>query len=91
MLHPVCTFVGALVSLGNKRRSLLSRSGTVTDFFGPSRIPDSFIIVPEVEERHAIKPLVAQMLASLAVYRGIIRSATCRKRFCGWQIIVLGY
>ena len=30
-------------------------SGTVTDFFGPSRIPDSFIIiVPEMEERRAI-------------------------------------
>ena len=44
-------------------------SGTVPDLFAPSRIPDSFsyalaiIIVPEVEERRAIKPLVAQMLA----------------------------
>ena len=37
--------------------------GTVTDFIGPSRILDSFIIVPEVEERRAIKPLVAQRLA----------------------------
>ena len=44
-------------------------SGTVTDFFCPSRIPNSLIIVPEVEERRAIKPLVAQVLvASLAVY-----------------------
>ena len=34
-------------------------SGTVTDCFGPSRIPDSFIIVPEVEERGTIRPLVA--------------------------------
>ena len=38
-------------------------SGTVTDFFAQSRIPDSFI-VPEVEERHAIEPLVAQALVS---------------------------
>ena len=59
-------------------------SGTVTDFCAPSRIPDSFIIVPEVEERRTLKPLVAQVLASLAVYGGIIiRSATCLKRFCG--------
>ena len=57
-------------------------SGTVTDFFGPSRIPDNFIIVPEVEERRAIKPLVAQVLASLAVFGGIIRLATYPKRFC---------
>ena len=56
-------------------------SGTVTDFIGPSSIPDSFIIVPEVEERRAIKPLVAQMLASLGVYGGIIRLAACPKRF----------
>ena len=46
-------------------------SGTVTDFIGPFRIPDSFIIVPEVEERRAIKPLVAQRLALLGVYGGI--------------------
>ena len=58
-------------------------SGTVTDFFGLSRIPDSFIIVPEMEERRTISPLIAQVLASLAVYGGIIRSATCPKRFCG--------
>ena len=50
-------------------------SGTVTDFFAPSRIPDSFIIVPEVEERRTIvKPLVAQVLASLAVYAAIYLS-----------------
>ena len=48
-------------------------SGTVTDFFTPSRIPDSFIIVPEVEERRTIKPLVARVLALLAVYGGIVR------------------
>ena len=60
-------------------------SGTVTDFRGPSRIPDSFIIVPEVEERRAIKPLVAQMLASLGVDGGIIRLAACPKRFCDKQ------
>ena len=58
-------------------------SGTVTDFFTPSRIPDSFIIVPEVEERRTIKPLVARVLALLAVYGGIVRLATCPKRFCG--------
>ena len=58
-------------------------SGTVTDFFGLSRISDSFIIVPEMEERRTISPLVAQVLASLAVYGGIIRSATCPKRFYG--------
>ena len=49
-------------------------SGTVTDLFAPSRIPDSFTIVPEVEERHTIRPLVAQVLASLA---GIICLAAC--------------
>ena len=43
-----------------------------------------------MEERRTISPLVAQVLASLAVYGGIIRSATCPKRFCGYQIIVLG-
>ena len=56
-------------------------SGTVTDFFCPSLIPDSFIIVPEVEERCTIEPLVAQVLASLAVYRAfvlIMRLAACR-------------
>ena len=58
--------------------------GTVTDFFAPSGIPDSFIIVPEVEERRTIKTLVTQVLnASLAVYGGIIRSATRPKRYCG--------
>ena len=57
-------------------------SGTVTDFIGLSRIPDSFIIVPEVEERRAIKPLVAQILASLRVHGGIIRLAACPKRLC---------
>ena len=45
-------------------------SGTVTDFFGPSRIPDNFIIVLEMEQRRAIKPLVAQVLGLFAVYRG---------------------
>ena len=55
------------------------------DFFGPSRIPDSFIIVQEVEEHRAIKPLVAQMLASLGVYGGIIHLAACPKHFCGKQ------
>ena len=59
-------------------------SGTVTDFFGPHRIPDSLIIVLEVEERHAIEPLVAQVLALLGVYGGsIISLAVCPKRFCG--------
>ena len=52
-------------------------SGTVTDFFAPSRIPDSFIIDPEVEHRLPIKPLVAQVLALLAVYGGIIPLAAC--------------
>ena len=56
-------------------------SGTVTDFIGLSRIPESFIIVPEVEERRAIKPQVAQMLASLGVYGGIMRLAARPKRF----------
>ena len=37
-------------------------SGTVTDFFGQSRIPDSFIIVPEVEERRTIRPLLRKCL-----------------------------
>ena len=64
------------------RSQLSGISGTVTDFFGPSRIPVSVIIVPEVEERRAIKPLVAQMLASLGVYGGIIRLAAYPKRFC---------
>ena len=41
-------------------------SGTVTDFFAPSRIPDSFIIVPEMKERRAIKPPVAQAPASIS-------------------------
>ena len=59
--------------------------GTVTDFFGPFRIPDSFIIFPEMEERRTIKPLVAQMLASLGVYEGIICLAASPKRFCGNQ------
>ena len=58
-------------------------SRTVTDFFGPSRIPDSFIIVPEVEERRTIRPLVVQVLASLEDYGGIIHLAACPKRFCG--------
>ena len=71
------TFVLALVGLynftaGPNRPGI---SGTVTDFFAPSRIPDSLIIVTEVEERRTIKPLVAQVLASLAVYGGIVRSA----------------
>ena len=64
------------------RSQLSGISGTVTDLIGPSRIPDSFIIVPEVEERGAIKPLVAQMLAPFGVYGGIIRLAAYPKRFC---------
>ena len=47
------------------------------------------IIVPEMEERRAMMPLVAKVLASLAVYGGIIRLAACPKRFCGWQFMQL--
>ena len=39
--------------------------GTITDFFARFRIPDSFIIVLEVEKRSAIEPLVSQVLALL--------------------------
>lgn len=58
---------------------------TVPDFFAPSRIPDIFIIVSEVEEHHTIKPLVAQALVSFAVYGGMFSRFPCSlsASFCG--------
>ena len=61
--NPIQTLFSAILIVGMQAEQGIGPncpgiSGTVTDFFGPSRIPDSFIIVPEVEERRTIRPLV---------------------------------
>ena len=50
-------------------------TGIVTDFFAWFRLPDSFVIVVEVEERRIIELLVLQVLVWLFVNRSIIYKA----------------